>query len=97
MWLLEWLFGRRKTYVDENGYLRFKGTDRLVHRDVAYRQIYLPKKRRYKLPFSKYQVHHRDGNKLNNDVSNLQILTKKRHKIKHTRSFFGKILREIFT
>ncbi len=79
-----------KSYIDRNGYLRFKNSDRLIPRWVAYHQIY--KKGMFFLPFSHYQIHHRDGNKLNNNSSNLKLLTeskhRKTHKIKHPLVYF---------
>jgi len=70
-----------KTYIDENGYFRFNDSDELVHRWVAYKKIY--KKGNYSMPFSSYIVHHKDGNKLNNAVSNLQIVTQDEHEEIH--------------
>lgn len=66
-------------FTDENGYLRWAGDQRLVHRGVAYKKIYLPNKDKYPLSFSQYVVHHKDRNKKNNDVSNLQIITQEEH------------------
>jgi len=72
------------TYTDENGYRRsgIKHSD-LIHRQVAYRQIYLKNRQNYSHPFGHYQVHHIDGNKKNNKASNLQILTKDEHEREH--------------
>ncbi len=55
----------------------------LVHKQVAYREIYLKNKAKYPLPFSKYLVHHIDGDKQNNHVSNLQIVTREEHEKIH--------------
>lgn len=67
-------------YLDSRGYER-NGYNRLVHRDIAYRQIYeYPK---YPHRFRYYDVHHIDGNKRNNHPSNLQLLLKEEHKAKH--------------
>lgn len=74
----------RGNYFDENGYERGEPKhSNLVHRQIAYKEIYLPNKHKYSLPFSKYDVHHKDGDKLNNDISNLQILTRKEHEQIH--------------
>ena len=48
-----------KTYKDNNGYLRFNDTNKLVHRWIVEKNI----GRKLK-PYE--VVHHRDGNKLNN-------------------------------
>ena len=73
----------KKTYKDKNGYLRFKDSDKLVHRWIAYNKIYKSNHKKYFLKFGKYVVHHKDGDKFNNDPSNLQILRRKKHEKKH--------------
>jgi hypothetical protein len=70
-----------KTYLDDKGYYRFKGSSKLVHRWVAYRYIY--NKHAYFYPFSAYVVHHKDGNKENNNVDNLKILAQSEHRKIH--------------
>ncbi len=70
----------KKTYIDKNGYLRFNDSDKLVHRWVAYNQIYKSKSWKYLMKFKNYQVHHKDGNKLNNNSSNLQVVSVFKHK-----------------
>jgi len=67
----------RKVFVDENGYYRYVDTQRLVHRELAYRYLYNNKD--YPLPFKKYFVHHKDSDKKNNNIDNLEIITKKKH------------------
>lgn len=69
-----------KTYIDKKGYLRFNDSDKLVHRWMAYNKIYKPNKRKYSMGFRNYQVHHKDGNKLNNSYENLQVVTIFQHK-----------------
>ena len=64
-------------YIDEKGYKR--KDSRLVSRREAFFGIFLPNKEKFKNPFSSYVVHHKDRNKLNNSISNLQILTPEEH------------------
>ena len=72
------------TYIDKDGYRRNSiEHSNLIHRNIAYHQIYLRNRDKYPLPFSKYQVHHKDKNKLNNEVSNLQLVTKEEHEEIH--------------
>lgn len=66
-----------KTYIDNDGYLRFKDSNQLVHRWVL-------RKYGYNLR-GHHQVHHIDGNKLNNDISNLLIVTRGEHERIHNR------------
>ena len=74
----------KKEYVDKNGYKRGdpKHSD-LIHRQIAYKEIYLKRKEEFPKPFSFYQVHHIDNNKQNNDVSNLMLLSKEDHEKIH--------------
>jgi hypothetical protein len=58
----------KKTYIDNNGYLRFNSSDKLVHRWVAEKTI-----GRSLCPGE--VVHHKDGNKLNNSPNNLQVFS----------------------
>ena len=75
------------TYDDENGYKREKVPhSNLIHRQRAYKYIYLKYREHYPLPFSKYIVHHRDGNPKNNKIVNLQIMTPKEHEKLHGKS-----------
>jgi hypothetical protein len=71
-------------YIDANGYNRdtIKHSN-LTHRNIAYYSIYLKHKDKYPLPFRMYQVHHKDHNKLNNNVENLEIFTKEEHQAIH--------------
>lgn len=72
--------------TDNKGYKRGElSHSDLIHRQVAYKEIYLKNREDYPLPFEKYIVHHIDGNKQNNDVSNLKILTKEEHEAIHKR------------
>jgi hypothetical protein len=55
-----------KTYIDNNGYRRFKDSNKLVHRYV------MEKKLGRKLKYGEI-VHHIDRNKLNNLPENLEV------------------------
>lgn len=67
--------------MDKRGYLR-NGYGRLVHRDIAYKQLYnYPNKHNRR--FREYDIHHIDRNKLNNHPSNLKILTREEHNKEH--------------
>ncbi len=80
-----------KYRLNKNGYLEYNYTNKhenivkgdLVHRHVAYEQIYMPNKSQYELPFRAYVVHHIDEDKFNNDPTNLQIMTKEDHEQLH--------------
>ena len=63
---------QRKTYLDANGYWRFKDSNILVHRYVA--RKYLGRR----LKFGEV-VHHQDGNKWNNRPYNLHVCTQAEH------------------
>ena len=67
------------TYIDDNGYRRFSDSHRLVHRWVV-------KQSGQRLTVY-HHVHHRDHNKLNNDISNLQVVTPEEHERIHGREF----------
>lgn len=56
---------------------------KLIHRQIAYEHIYLKNRKDYPLPFTKYVVHHRDRDKENNEVANLDIVTMKEHNLIH--------------
>ena len=63
----------KRKRTDDRGYWRDEN-DVLVHRKIAYKEIY--KKERYKFSqrFTSYVVHHIDENKKNNKTSNLLIM-----------------------
>lgn len=70
-------------YIDGSGYKRFSQSKKLLHRVVALKSIYNPNKKAYTHPFSYYEIHHIDGDKKNNCVWNLQIVTSKEHTAIH--------------
>lgn len=70
-------------YLDKYGYYRYRISNALVHRTLAYYQLYLPHRKKYPLGWKAYVVHHKDGNKHNNRLNNLEILTWNEHAEKH--------------
>jgi len=79
-----YILNENTSYIDANGYKRdnIKHSN-LTHRNIAYYDIYIKNRDKYPLPFSKYQIHHKDHNKLNNNTENLELLTKEEHEAIH--------------
>ena len=69
----------KKTYIDKNGYPRFRDSGKLVHR-WAYE-----KKKGRKIKKGNV-IHHKDSNKLNSDESNLVELTRSKHGKVHAKT-----------
>ncbi|MFH1503278.1 MAG: HNH endonuclease [Candidatus Diapherotrites archaeon] len=71
---------------DKGGYPRGKlNHSDLIHRQIAYSEIYLKDRKKYPLPFGKYVIHHKDRNKKNFNPDNLQLLTREEHDRIHKR------------
>lgn len=70
-------------YIDARGYKRYKKDNRLIHRDIAFKEVYCKNRASFPRKFSEYIVHHIDGNKLNNKPSNLSIKPKETHNLVH--------------
>lgn len=70
-------FDGKKYTVNHNGYYRKTDGDRqLMHRDVwIYYNGEIPQG---------WDIHHKDGNKANNDISNLECLPKAEHTRKYS-------------
>ena len=75
-------------YTDIYGYHRNRLTQTLIHREIAYHEIYLKHREKYTLPFSSYQVHHINGKKTDNRPENLMIVTEAHHRKLHGLRYF---------
>ena len=63
---------KKLTYIDENGYRRFRDSNMLFHRWLM--EKYIGRKLKW------YEVvHHIDRRKLNNSIENLQVMTREEH------------------
>jgi hypothetical protein len=69
---------RENTYLGKRGYLHWKSDKQLCHRTIAYREL-----NHRGTPFSECDIHHRNGNKLDNNPENLQLLTREEHQLAH--------------
>ena len=63
---------------------RVNGKMSREHRELC-REIYLADRMEYYLPFEKYVVHHRNGNKLDNSIKNLVLMTRTEHQRFHVK------------
>ena len=74
---------KQNAYIDPHGYLRWRDTNRLCHRDIAWKNGL-----RGNDKFGNCDIHHVDGNKWNNDPLNLEVLVRAEHEIKHGNVIF---------
>ncbi len=65
-----------KTYTDKRGYLRFRDSNKLVHRWVMEKKLDRPL-------HEDELVHHINGNKKDNKPDNLELMTRKEHFKEH--------------
>ncbi len=66
------------TYVDKKGYRRFSDSDKPVHQWVAEKKVGGD-------IYEERVVHHKDGNKLNNNPNNLSVMDRDEHSSLHAR------------
>lgn len=71
----------KKCYIDSRGYLRFRDTDKSVHRWAAEKKLGR-KLHTYEI------VHHKDGNKTNNHPLNLIVCTQEEHERIHRENLY---------
>jgi len=79
-----WRFDPKRMELDENGYpIGDVKHSNLIHRQIAYSEIYLKNRKRYTKNFNEYIVHHIDGNKENFARRNLYVCSQEEHKQIH--------------
>ncbi len=71
--------GREDYFIDEDGYYRFPDSGMLVHRWVAERHVIGRNLQPGEV------VHHKNGNKLDNRASNLEVMSWEQHETHHKR------------
>ena len=69
-------------HISNDGYQTYTINKEKIHQHRRVMENYLGRKL---LPFPKEIVHHIDGNKLNNDISNLQVMSASEHMKLHMR------------
>ncbi len=70
-------------YINPQGYKCFKNSNKTLHRYVAKKEIWEKNRKKYPLEFWDYQVHHKDGIKLNNKPENLELIPRGEHEKRH--------------
>ena len=70
-------YSRKGQYIDERGYARFKDTNKLVHRHVAEKYIV------HRKLLTTEDVHHKNRNKLDNRIQNLEVVNHEDHMFNH--------------
>jgi len=67
----------QETFINSNGYLQYKENQgkgsQLVHRRIAFAEIYLPNLKVYPYDFEEYEIHHKNKDKLDNRPDNLEL------------------------
>lgn len=78
---------KRQKFVNKSGYRqtydRKYNKYESIHREIAYLKIYLKHPEKYPLPFFKYEVHHKNRNKLDNRPCNLELVIPEEHEAIH--------------
>jgi len=72
-----------QTFIDRRGYRVWRNSNKSVHRGIARDKIWAKDRKKYPLEFKEYQVHHKDGIKLNNKADNLELIQIRDHELKH--------------